>query len=72
MASKGEFHHGQPIRVHSAVGDDASGSLKGQRGRVLGVNPTFDSAKNGPMVNVQLEGGAVVAVPQAAVQHSKR
>lgn len=66
-----EFQHGQPIRVDGSVGDDASGNLKGQRGRVLGVNPTFDSERNGPMVNVQLEGGAVVAVPQRAVKHSK-
>lgn len=66
--AKREFQHGQPIRVEGSVGDDATGNLRGQRGRVLGVNPTFDG-KAGPMVNVQLEGGAVVAVPQRAVRH---
>lgn len=65
-----DFRHGQAVRIQASLDGDA-GNLRGMRAEVLGVNATFDSPKNGPMVNVRLEDGTVCAVPQRAVKARK-
>jgi len=63
-----ELRHGDRVAIDANVGDDESGSLRGCRGTVHGVNPTYQRKNGETMVNLQLEDGAVVAVPSRAVK----
>jgi hypothetical protein len=66
-----DYHNGQRIKITGTVGDNESGSLKGETGSVLGVNATFTNKSGVDMVNVRLDSGAVVAVPQKAIKEKK-
>lgn len=64
----GEHYHGQRIKITGTVGDDQSGSLRGETGSVHGVNATFTNARGVEMVNIRLDSGSVVAVPTKATK----
>lgn len=68
----GEHYHGQRIKITGTVGDDQSGSLKGETGSVHGVNATFTNARGVEMVNVRLDSGVVVAVPTKATKEHRK
>jgi hypothetical protein len=63
-----DLPHGAPVQVVGSVGDDETGLLRGMRGRVHGVNATYEKSNGERFVNVQLEGGAVVAMPERALK----
>lgn len=67
-----DYHNGQRIKVTGTVGDNESGSLKGESGVVYGVNPTFTNKQGVEMVNIKLESGVVVAVPQKATKEQRK
>ena len=67
-----DYHNGDRIRIDATVGDDQSGNLRGETGKVYGVNPHFVSQAGVPMTNVQLDGGAVFAVPTKSLGNERK
>lgn len=63
-----DFVHGQRVAIDGTVGDEQGTVPRGMRGRVLGDNPTCRGDDGVRRVNVQLENGDVVAVPDKALR----
>ena len=60
--------HGDPVKVIGHCGgnldDGSSYDLHGDSGHVVGANPHYDSKRTGErMTTIELENGAIVAVP---------